>query len=90
MNNQTSIITANEYIIVDIETTGFSVDFCNIIEIGAIKVKDGAIEDSFHTFIKQDIPLPPFIKHLTGISDDDVALGVPIEVAIKQFLDFSN
>jgi len=90
MNNQTSIITANEYIIVDIETTGFSVDFCTIIEIGAIKIKDGNIKDSFHTFIKQDYPISPFIKELTGISDDDVSLGLTIDVAIKQFLNFSK
>ncbi|MBU3183257.1 exonuclease domain-containing protein [Clostridium estertheticum] len=90
MNNQTSIIASNEYIIVDIETTGFSVDYCNIIEIGAVKIKNGNIGDSFHTFIKQDTPIPPFIKHLTGISNDDVALGLSADVAIRQFLNFSK
>ncbi|MBU3209023.1 exonuclease domain-containing protein [Clostridium algidicarnis] len=90
MNNKTSIIIENEYIIVDIETTGFSIDFCNILEIGAVKIQGGDIQDSFHTFIKQDTSIPPFIRQLTGISDDDVSLGVPTDIAIKQFLDFSN
>ena len=41
-----------------------------IIEIGAVKIKNENIGDSFHTFIKQDTPIPPFIKHLTGVSND--------------------
>lgn len=58
------------FVAVDTETTGLDFDLCNIIEIGAVKVENGQIIDSFKTLIKVDEKLPPFIVHLTGISDE--------------------
>jgi exonuclease, DNA polymerase III, epsilon subunit family len=58
------------FVAVDTETTGLDFDLCNIIEIGAVKVNDGQIVDSFKTLIKVDEKLPPFIVHLTGITDE--------------------
>lgn len=77
-----------EYVIVDIETTGFSVEHCHIIEIAALKIVNGDIVDSFHTFVKQDEPIPLFITNLTGITDKDVAGGKAIYSAIAEFAEF--
>lgn len=88
MNNRTSIIKEDEYVIVDIETTGFSVEYCHILEISVIKVSFGEIVDSYHTYVKQSEPIPPFITRLTGITDDDVAAGKFICNAIEEFIEF--
>lgn len=90
MRCPTSIIQEDSYIIVDIETTGFSVEHCNIIEIGALKIVDGEVEDSFHTFVRQDCSIPQFITDLTGITDEDVAGGIPINSAMKEFAGFAG
>lgn len=58
------------FVAVDTETTGLDFDLCNMIEIGAVKVDNGEIVDSFKTLIKVDEKLPPFIVHLTGITDE--------------------
>ncbi len=58
------------FIAVDTETTGLDFDLCNIIEIGAVKVDNGEITDSFKSLIKVDEKLSPFIVHLTGITDE--------------------
>ena len=61
------------FVAVDAETTGLDFDLCNIIEIGAVKVNDGKIVDSFKSLIKVDEKLPTFIVHLTGITDEMLA-----------------
>lgn len=66
-------VFANEYTVVDIETTGLSPDFEEIIEIGAIKIKDGEEVGRFSELIKPEKTIPPFITGLTGISNDMVS-----------------
>lgn len=88
MIDKTSIIGENEYIVVDIETTGFSVGYCHIIEIAALKVRHGEIINVFQTFVQQNDPIPSFIVSLTGITDLDVAGGKPIYHAIEEFVEF--
>lgn len=44
----------NDYVIVDIETTGLDPKFCSIIEIAALRIKDGNIVDEFQTLVKPD------------------------------------
>lgn len=76
------------FVVFDIETTGFSAAEDRIIEIGAVKITDGAIVDRFSTFVNPEVPIPFEIQQLTHITDDMV-LGAPkIEEAIPAFLDF--
>ncbi|MFD1707156.1 ATP-dependent DNA helicase DinG [Siminovitchia sediminis] len=65
---------AVEYVVVDVETTGNSFQKgAKIIQISAVVVKHGRIVDQFTSFINPGHPIPPFIKELTGIYEDDVA-----------------
>lgn len=78
----------DEFVVFDIETTGFGPVKDKIIEIGAVKVKGGVIIDKFSTFINPEIPIPFEIEELTGIKDDMVLDYPTIEVILPQFLDF--
>ena len=76
------------FVVFDIETTGFSAAEDRIIEIGAVKITDGAIVDRFSTFVNPEIPIPFEIQQLTHITDDMVLEAPKIEEALPAFLDF--
>ena len=61
-----------DYVVFDIETTGLDSIHNEIIEIGAIKVVDNEITDTFQSFIKPKHRISSFITNLTGISNDMV------------------
>lgn len=77
-----------DFVVFDIETTGFSPVNNRIIEIGAVRVSGGEIADRYSTFINPDVPIPFEIEKLTGIHDDMV-MGAPmIETILPEFFDF--
>ncbi|WP_294749943.1 exonuclease domain-containing protein [uncultured Ruminococcus sp.] len=78
----------SEYVMLDTETTGFSVEWDSMIEIGALKVRNGEIIDTFETFVKLDEELPEFITELTGITDAMLIDAPAPQEAVKAFLDF--
>ncbi|MCQ2414789.1 MAG: PolC-type DNA polymerase III [Lachnospiraceae bacterium] len=78
----------DEYVVFDLETTGFSQEKCRIIEIGAVKVKNGKIVDRFSQFVDPGFPIPQHITELTSIKDQDVQGQGGYEVWIPRFLEF--
>ena len=60
------------YVALDLETTGLSPDKDAIIEVGAVKFRDGEIVEEFATLVNPGRPIPPEITMLTGITDRDV------------------
>ena len=79
-----------DYVVFDIETTGFSPVKNNIIEIGAVKVQHGKITDHFSTFVNPREPIPYRITQLTSITDHDVMDAPTIETVLPEFLEFSK
>jgi len=76
------------YVVFDIETTGFSPVKNRIIEIGAVKIKDGKVTDRFSEFVNPGVPIPYRISKLTSITDDDVADARSIEEVLPEFTAF--
>ena len=78
----------DDFVVFDIETTGFSPIKNRIIEIGAVKVQQGKITDRFSAFVNPDVPIPFEIEKLTGIHDEMVVDAPQIDVVLPQFLEF--
>lgn len=79
-----------DYVCVDIETTGCQSKWSKIIEIGAVKVRDGEVVETFSELINPGIEIPPFITQLTGITDDMVADKGSIHEILQKFVDFAE
>ena len=80
----------DDYVLVDIETTGLSPIQDDIIEIGAIKVVNNKMVDTYNQLIKIDRQLSPFITNLTGITNEMLKTGkVPIDV-FTEFVNFAG
>ena len=78
----------NKYVVFDLETTGFSPEYAEIIEIGAVTVENGIIVSRFQTYVKPIKRIPYNITQLTGITDAMVKNAPRIEDAIIKFLDY--
>lgn len=76
------------YVAFDVETTGLNPLENEIIEIGALKVRDGKVAERFMEFIKPAAAIPPAIASLTGITDDMVTNARPRCSVVSDFLDF--
>ena len=77
-----------EYVVFDIETTGFSPMKNRIIEIGAVKVRNGEIIDRMDEFVNPEVPIPFDIERLTGISDAMVMGADTVDKVLPRFLEF--
>lgn len=77
-----------DYVVFDLETTGFSAQSDRIIEIGAVKVCGGAIVERFSTFVNPQVPIPFRIEQLTTINDAMVVDAPTIEEILPEFLQF--
>lgn len=77
-----------DFVVFDLETTGFCANVDRIIEIGAVKVSNKEIVDRFSTFVNPKIPIPFKIENLTGISDQMVLSAPTIEEVLPEFIKF--
>lgn len=78
----------NSYVVIDVETTGLDPTYDKIIEIGALKVENGTLVDSFSTLVNPGVPVDDFITQLTGITNDDLASAPAPDSALSAFSSF--
>jgi DNA polymerase III epsilon subunit-like protein len=81
---------AIEFVIVDVETTGWSPEEAGITEIGAVRMSGGQIRAEFSTLVNPGQAIPPDIVALTGITDEMVTAAPPQAAALASFLDFAQ
>lgn len=78
------------YVVFDLETTGLKPESADIIEIGAVKIKNGKVTDRFQSFVNDGTTIPGHISTLTGITND-MLIGAPsLRSAISDFAAFSE
>ncbi len=90
VTGDTEATLEDEFTVFDIETTGLSNINDEIIEIGAVKIKEGKIIDTFETFVNPKIPISSFITKLTGIDESMVKDAPSIEEILPKFLEFAS
>lgn len=76
------------YIVFDVETTGLSAVYDTVIELAAVKMKEGEIIDKFESFANPHHPLSATTIELTGITDDMVQDAPDASEVLKKFSDW--
>ena len=79
------------YVVLDIETTGTSLEKDEIIEIGALKVESGAVTEEFSMLTRINGEIPVEIQKLTGITEKDLqSMGRPLEEVLEKLFEFAG
>jgi len=79
-----------ELVVFDLETTGLSANRDRMCEIGAVRVRALAIEETFETLVNPGVGLPPTIAALTGIGAAELRRAPRTELAVRRFLAFAG
>ena len=82
------MIYPKDYVVIDMEMTCLSAKLNKVIEIGAVRVRDGKMTDTLEMFVNPGCLIPEKITKLTGITDDMVAKGLSEDEAMEQLLLF--
>ena len=78
----------DRYVVVDLETTGFSPAVNEIIQVAGLKVEKGKIVDKFASYVKPIRYIPRAISDLTGITNDDVEFAPHVGEVLEEFHKF--
>ncbi len=76
------------YVAVDLETTGLDPKTDTILELGAVRFRDGEVLETFSQVVNPDRPIPRFIQQLTGISQEEAAQAPPLSSVASAFRRF--
>lgn len=77
-----------DYTVLDLEMTGLAPKRDKVIEIGAVRVRNGEIADTYGTLVRPGMSIPETVVQLTGITDEMAALGKEENVAMQELLQF--
>src|SRR5690606_38172955 len=78
------------YVVFDVETTGLSAIYNTIIQLAAVKIKDGEIIDRYQSFANPHEKLQAVTINLTGITDDMLENAPEVEQVLKEFYSFAK
>src|SRR5919205_1984625 len=78
------------YVVVDLETTGLRPGVCRICEIGAVRVRELELAETFHTLVDPGVPLAAVVASLTGLRDGELRRAPRAAEAVRRFLDFAG
>lgn len=77
-----------DFVVCDLETTGFDPVTDKIIEVGLVRLEEGEITGKYHSLVNPGRPLPLKIKRLTGLDDSDLAFAPALSHVLPEILDF--
>lgn len=77
-----------DYTVLDLEMTGLAPKRDKVIGIGAVRVRNGEIADTYGTLVRPGMSIPETVVQLTGITDEMAALGKEENVAMQELLQF--
>jgi len=78
------------YVVVDTESTGLSVKYDRIIEIGAVKIVNGFVTENFESLVNPEIEIPEKLQKITHISNEMVKDAPKFKDIITKFLEFAK
>ncbi len=78
----------NDYVTINVETSGLYPDRDEIIKIGAVKVKNGKIIDRFSSLVRAKHSLTDVIEEITHITNESLSNALPINEVLSEFLKF--
>jgi DNA polymerase-3 subunit epsilon len=79
-----------EFVVIDLETTGWSPDEARITEVGAVRVRAGQVVGELGSLVNPGTPVPTEITELTGLTDDMLVLAPPIGTVLPALLGFAG
>ena len=79
---------ARDVVALDLETTGLDSKTERILEIGAVRIRDGREEASFSRLVNPGREIPDAVRELTGITGEMTAACPPVEEVLPEFLEF--
>lgn len=88
LKGKSTIDLLSDYIVFDIETTGLDSSYDEVIEIGAIKIKNNKIVSKFNNLVKPKNAIDEYITELTGITNEMVKDAPTIEEVLPDFMDY--
>lgn len=77
-----------EWVALDLETSGLSPWGAEILEIGAIRLRGDEVAGEFHAVLKPELPVPPEILNLTGLTAAELAGGEEPGAVLERFREF--
>ena len=80
----------NEYVVLDLEMTGLSAKTDQIIEIGAVKIRDNRVVETLECLVDPKCKIPTRVVELTGITDEMVQNGLDRDEAVEKLLAFMD
>lgn len=83
-------LTDNEFVVFDLETTGTDAEKDEITEIGAVKIKNGKISETFTTLVKPKQSISELITSITGIDDEMVKDAPSFGDVLPDFFKFTD
>lgn len=79
-----------DYVVFDLETTGISRVYDEVVEISAVKVRSGKVVDEFSTLVNPGRHIPAGASQVNGITDQMVAYAPRFVKVLQEFLDFTE
>ena len=77
-----------DYVVFDLETTGKNPETCGIVEIAAVRVREGDITEEYQTLVNPGIPVEPEAQSVHQISNEDIVQAPLLETVWPEFAAF--